>query len=50
MKGYPELAVQSGASSSSGEALILDSISVIIVIYVQSESGKKSGRHLTVLG
>jgi hypothetical protein len=33
---------------SSGEAIILDSARVMVIIYVQVEVGKKIRRHLTV--
>ena len=49
LNGYPEPAVQVRASSSSGEAFILDSLRVIIVIYMPDEAGKKSGCYLIVL-
>ena len=35
---------------SSGEAIILDSARVMVIIYAQVEVGKKIGRHLPVSG
>jgi len=49
LNGYPEPAVQARANSSSGEVLILDSLRVIIVIYMLDEVGKKSGCYLIVI-